>query len=455
VVDHLPNEIFLVVFHFAVASTSFNNFLQVVSLTHVSRRWRNILLNYGRIWSNIYIHGQDFNQLGVQINRCRQAPLLVSIDPPPSTAKPSRHNELLKNIHMVANLIRERRNQVTHLGVHMECGLFYRLFGCDWPGLKELNFHDSCFWSSSFHDCREADPAHGGLPKLKVLVVGGSPNWPMKVATHLTVFKLEGTVNLKLETLAKFLRMNTSLKTLELKNLSVRGSPGWQREEPIELPHLDELSVRDATCGYALALLRLPSLKQLRVSSSGEQDPWKHSPWAEFCSQLFITSLEATYRSSWDDGVTVIGSSDGIDAQSLRFTEFNSPEVIGTSLFGSLSNASLSSVTSLSLIKNMPEGHMSPSLVAAMCDLLNHLPRVERMRLRPSKLVVEFTRRLSGDSKLCPMLRELAMRVTEKACKTVLKLVAGMKARTEARRKITVILLQGGEAETRVMWNKL
>lgn len=62
------------------------------------------------------------------------------------------------------------------------------------------------------------------------------------------------------------------------------------------------------------------------------------------------------------------------------------------------------------------------------------------MRLRPSKLVVEVVGRLNDDAWLCPRLKELAVRVTEKAYETVLRLVAEMRARADGggREVITV-----------------
>ena len=318
--------------------------------------------------------------------------------------------------------------------------------------MKEFVLIDSCPYGPGFHEDRYTRFANVGLPKLRALFIEGSPNWPINVATHLTVFKLKGTMSLELGTLAEFLRRNTSLSSLELTGLTLWKSSGWHREALIELPHLYKLSIRDATCGCALALLRLPSLKRLRVSSSGGQDPWRYTPWANLCSRLLVTSLEAHHRSSERDGITVVGWSNGQDTHSLRFTEFNSPTVLGAALFGSLSNTSLSSVTSLSLIKHMPEGCMSSSLIAAICDLLRYLPQVERMRLRPSQLVVKVIRRLSGDQKLCPELRELAIRITAEASKPVLRLLTEMKARADGdsgRRMITVKLLSGnGGADT-------
>lgn len=413
------------------------------------------LLNCSRIWSNIHIHGQDFNRLDAQIKRCRRAPLLVSVESRPNATEPSRRDELLKNIHEATEVIRKRRDQVTFLRVLMACEQFHWLLGCDWPSLEEFVLIDSCPFGSKFHEDRYADSACGCLPKLKVLFVQGSPNWPIDVATNLTAFKLRGTVDFKLETLTKFFRRNTSLETLELIDLNVWRPSSGHGEQLIELPHLKTLSVRDGTCGSALAVLCLPSLKRLRVSSNGGQDPWKGSPWSEFCRGLPITNLEAHYRSSSShDGISVIGWSNGMDTESLCFSEFNLLDVLGITLFGSLSNASLSSVTYLSLIKDMPEKLMSSSLVATTCDLLKYLPRVERMRLRPSPLVVGVVRRLGGDSKLCPGLRELAMRVTEKACKMVLDLVAEMKARVDCgdrRKMIRVILLQSREAGARAV----
>ena len=394
----------------------------------------NILLTNDQIWSNIHIHRQNSHLLEAQVNRYLQSPLLVPISTrsTPGNDESLRY-ELPENIRRAADLIRERWDQVTFLQVGMNCGHFHRLFGRDWPGLEKLNFFDMC------SGCRGVGLAH--VAKLKVFVIEGGPSWPISVATHLTAIELKAIEKLELKTLTEFFRMNTSLETLELTNLLVLEPSGWQMEEPVELPHLNKLTVCDATCGRTLSLLRLPSLKQLRVSSSRGQHYLKHSPWADICPRLPITSLEAHFNPCWKGGTayTVVGRSNRMDDWSLCFKS----KIPGTPLLQSLSNASLSSVTSISFVENAPERHLWPSLIDAICQLLKHLPQVERMRLGPSQLVINVVKRLSGDSTLCPKLRELTMRVGGEACMTVLKLVAGMKLnhRAQGRRNINIVLL--------------
>ena len=119
-----------------------------------------------------------------------------------------------------------------------------------------------------------------------------------------------------------------------------------------------------------------------------------------------------------------MAGSSGLDTQPLHFTEF-SPATQGTALFGSLSNASLSSVTSVSLVRSMPEGGVSSSLTAAICSLLEGLPRVERMHLCPSGLALEVLRRLNESLELCPELRKLRVAVTAKTHRMITELVVG------------------------------
>lgn len=410
------------IFNYATAPTppdrTTRNFHRVVLLTHVYHQWRNILLSYAPIWSNIYIHGQHLDRLKTQIKRCRQVSLSVFIEVPSRNGMEfSRHLELTNNIWVATNLIRERRNQVIHLRARMGCLTFQRHLRCEWPKLKALDFIDTCSQDSEFHQNGNKDPTQSNLSRLETLSIYGRYNWPVKVATNLTTLKLMGFMELELTTLTEFFRRNTTLESLELANMTVRESPSYHREEPIELPHLVKLSVRGATCGSALALLNLSSVKHLWVSL-GERVPWSDSLWPEICSRLLITSLEAEYSTS--NTITVAGSR-GPDTHILRLVETNkSPPILGTALFKLLSNASLSSVTSLHLVKNATEKGMSPQLIAAICNLLKHLPQVEHVRLCPSTLAVAGMTQLSGNPRLCPELRRLEVVVTEKTCKLIL-----------------------------------
>jgi hypothetical protein len=389
----------------------------------VCRRWMAILRANGRIWSNIRIYGQGLAMLDAQLTLCRKAPLFVIIKiPPRNAAKYSCYLDLQKYIQGAASLIRQRRGQVKRLEVHMDCQTLRAQLGCEWSDLKELVWVDTCPRGPGVHGASLGSPVPGGLPMLKILSIEKCINWPINVATHLTKFKLKGPMRLELPTLIEFFRRNTSLESLELMDLDVWRPPNSYREEPIELPHLTELSIHNATCGCMLSLLALPSLNCLWVCLFKGRDPWSDYDWSEPCNRLSITNLKAQHSVSLFEGITVTGSS-GLDTQSPRFTAF-SPATQAVTLFRSLSNASLPSVTSISLIRNMPEGIVSSSLTAAICGFLEQLPQVERLRLCPSGLAVEVTRRLSENSGLCPELKELDVTVTGETCRTIVELVA-------------------------------
>ncbi|KAF9791958.1 hypothetical protein BJ322DRAFT_5105 [Thelephora terrestris] len=350
-INDLPNEILLVIFDFAATppppNSATRNFRRVVSLTHVSRRWMVTLLGDGQSWSNVHIYGQDIDMLDTQIRRCQQASLRVWVEVPFwSTLKSTHFSQSKKNIEKAANLVRKRRGQVVRLQVRMSCRFFHKLLGNEWPNLKKLVFVDDCSLGSNLHGVVDG----GSLPTLKFLSIDGGYGWPVNIATRLTTLRLQGPTNLDLTTFAKFLRRNSSLESLELTGLIIGGSQSYHRgETPIKLPHLNELLVRNATLGCALDLLNLPSLQRLNVSSCARQNPWSDSHWSRLCSQLPITSLEAHYRSSLHQEITVSGSGES-GAHSFRFTEF-SPTTLGPALFKSLSTTPLSFVTSFTLVK--------------------------------------------------------------------------------------------------------
>ena len=422
-IDDVPDEALLIIFDFATAPTSPSNpdvhdFRQAVRLTHVSYRWREILLDHGPMWSDIHICGQDIDMLSTRIERCKHASLFVSIKNPRAPTTTSSYSELQENVWEAAKLIRDRRNQVTRLEVRLECGFFQRFLGFEWPALEELVWNDTCLLHSSLH----GGSYDKGLPKLRYLTIKGGFDWTMKVAKNLTTLKLQGPLVLELAVFAELLRMNTSLESLNLSHLNAQESPGHRREEPINLPHLDTLSVFNATCGCALTLLTLPSLKTLVVSSSNlGRSFWSDSPWSDFVNRLSITSLEAWCSPPSNENIRVVGSN-GPDTLPLYLKDSSSKTTI-VALFRSLSNPSLSSVTSFSFINNMPEGVMSPEQISVTCDLLKHLSRVECMRLCPSGLVVEALRRLRDDSGLCPELRKLDIMVSAEALWRVMNLV--------------------------------
>jgi len=434
-IDDLHTEILDEVFEFAAAplDPTIYNANKVVALMYVCRRWMAILRSNSRVWSTIHIRGQGLAVLDAQLTLCRKAPLFVLIKVPPrNAAKYSSYLDLRKNIRGAVSLIRQRRDQVERLEVHMDCQTLQEQLGCEWYNLKEFVWVDTCPSGASVHGVSRESPVSGILPTLKILSIGGCTNWSINVATHLTTFKLEGPIRLELPTLVEFFRRNTSLESLEFTNLDVWRPLNNHRAEPIELPHLTTLLVRDATCGCMLSLLKLPSLNRLCVFSLKGRNPWSDYDWSKLCSRLSITNLEGHYSASIRETITMTGSS-GSDTQSFDFREATH----GPALFRSLSNTPLPSVTSVSLIKNMPEG-VSSSLTAAICGLLEQLPRVERMRLCPGGLAVEVTRRLSENSELCPELRELEVMVTGETCAEAELMAKVARVRGDGREMITV-----------------
>ena len=121
--DFFPAEILFAIFDFATAPSrpTIPNFTRVVSLTHVSRLWREILLANGRLWSNIHIMGQPLDVVATQIARCRRAPLSIFIEAPLRSITKSSHYAFLRtNIQRAARLVQERRDQVKRLEIRMD-----------------------------------------------------------------------------------------------------------------------------------------------------------------------------------------------------------------------------------------------------------------------------------------------------------------------------------------------
>lgn len=420
-----------------------------------------MLLNCGHIWSNVRVSGQRVDAVDTQLKRCNGASLLVCIRDPSALIRGPRRRPLRDNIRGAMKLVREYRNQVKGLKVVSRCSTFRQLLGFEWPKLENFYWEDRCLDMTSHG--RNID---GELPRLRYLSLKTGFKWPLTVAKNLTTLKLEGPMDLQLACFTDLLQRNTSLVSLEIIDVHVLGSPGPHQGKPIDLPHLTELSVCDAskTCGSALALLCLPSLKCLMGFYKTRESFWQESPWSRFCSRLSFTNLEARYHSSSRGSVEVIGS-DRSHAQSLYLQEFLHGRVrVSATLFKSLYNRSLSSVTSFSFIKNMPEKSMSSEQVSAIGDLLKYLWRAERMHLCPTRLVFEVLHRLKSDPGLCPGLRELEVVVTDTAVEKIMGLggralkaraAAGELEMTETECLSPTSSQYGIELRTKVVWKKV
>jgi hypothetical protein len=108
----------------------------------------------------------------------------------------------------------------------------------------------------------------------------------------------------------------------------------------------------------------------------------------------------------------------------------------------------------------MPEQDL-PLLADRACGLLEHLPRVERLCLRPSCLALEAALRLRDTPWLCPELRELEVAVTAMRWKHIFGPVSRIvKAHGGTGRRMRRIeySLNGSEREretVRVEWDRL
>ena len=389
--------------------------------------------------------------VAIQIARCRQASLFVFVEVPSRRALRSLDPKTY--IQQAARLIREHRDQVKRLEAHMDYRTFPQQFGCEWPNLTEIVWTDTRLVGSCPHGPIHTDPVNGRLPRLKNLSVKGGIDWPTNIATQLTTFKLEGPIDLDSSTFTDFFRRNTPLVSLELNNINISGSSHGRKEEPIELPHLTKLTIHRTTCRHILRLLNPSSLKWLWVLSLEGRSPWWGCDWSEFCVRLMITTLKVRYCALYKR-ITVFGHS-GLDTQSLRFAGFP-PLTQCAAVLKALANVSLSSVTSISLIDNMPEGGVVLP-TTTICALLGYLPRVTLMRLCPSDLALDAVQRLRDDLALCPELRELEAVVMGRTCRKVAEpMVEMVKARAGggAERKMRRVecTLPAGSQRSEEVW---
>lgn len=87
----------------------------VISLTHVCRYWRAILLNHNGAWSDIHLRGQNPGFVTQQLERCGGAALSVNVHLQFWMFR-RENTRLLNNIREALTDVHLHRNQVRRLG---------------------------------------------------------------------------------------------------------------------------------------------------------------------------------------------------------------------------------------------------------------------------------------------------------------------------------------------------
>lgn len=424
-----------------------------MSLVHVCRYWRAVLLNYCGVWTNIHLKGQDPDFLAWQMTLSQSAPLDVTVHLYQLILNSG--DRLLHNFQACMETVQEHRQRVRSLSVRLNRDDFFRgFFNFDLPNLEELAWEDM-----GYRPARLDVPVWDAnwYPKLRHLSVNGTLHWPMESTTGLTRFKLEGPMTVTLANISNFLERNRTLEHLELVNIHVPpGTPG--QAKCIKLHNVTVLSFRNVEHGHVFPCISLPALRNLHIGSFEQPALWTPTVWGNLSLPSGITSLDVKYR-GWEGGFDsiCIRGFDDTRTHSLNLTEHS----LGTRfnpMLSALANTPLHTVTSISFAEegtNDPRYQLFSPPLRTMLGSLSNLTHVDLCWGHLTHQIVKQLRRT------CPKLKTLRVKTTRLSCHATFVLVLQMaKARAAAGTRLSKIECavaedEDGAAQTRELWDAL
>jgi hypothetical protein len=460
-IGRLPPELLSIIFELVATPPEYDStptLGDIISLTHVCRYWRTILLNHNSVWSDIHLKGQDPGLVTQQLERCGDAALNVNVHLQFWMFR--RENaRLLNNLRGALTDIRLHRDQVRRLAVRIACcQAFHQYFNFDLPNLEELVWEDLCMQHAITHNSNPPDPEYNRLPRLRHLSVKKTLYWPVEFTGGLTTFRLEGHMTITPEKLTNLLRRNPTLESLELVNLQVPYE--FLPERSVELDHLTKLSIRNVEHGHIFPHVALPALKDLEIGPfERPQSRWVNSVWFGLQVPPGITALTITYRGSEDwDKISAVGF-DNTSRRLLTLAERSVGRRL-TPVLDALANASLALVTTLCFDEEgtIFEDEVSSTPILA---LLRSLPLLRKVDLGWGHITGKVIACLDEHRGLCSELKDLRVKVTRQSCFSVFRSVQKLVlSRADAERwlsKVECIVLEAdGDAEaTRRSWDSL
>lgn len=415
-IGRLPPELLSIVFEFVAAPSEYDStptLRDVISLTHVCRYWRAILLNHNGVWSDIHLKGQDPGLVAQQLGRCGDAALSVSVHLQFWMFR-RENTRLLNNFREALAEVRLYRDQIRRLVVHIaNCQAFHRYFNFDLQNLEELFWEDLCLHRATTHNSNPPEPGYNRFPRLQHLSVKRTLYWPVEFTGGLTTFRLEGHMTITPEKLTGFLRRNPVLESLELTNLHVPYQ--FLPDKSIELDRLAKLSIRNVEHGHIFPYITLPALKSLEIGPFEQPPRWVGSVWFGLQVPSEIATLSITYHNSEGDQTKI--SAVGFDETSRRLLVL-AEHLAGrglTPVLKALAHASLDSVTTLCFDEQGSDLD-DHALSAPILALLRNLPLLRRVDFGWGHLTSGVIACLNENRRLCPGLKDLRVKVTRQSC---------------------------------------
>jgi len=223
----------------------------------------------------------------------------------------------------------------------------------------------------------------------------------------------------------KLLQVTPHLKSLELIKLHVHSSP--INATPIDLPRLTKLVIRDVEYGLLFACVTFPSLNNLTADPVQYQELSTEIVWSRLQVPAAITTLRINCSTYYRRHMIFISGLDETQTHSLSLREYTTP-TRSISMIQALCNASLASVTSLSIGRGASEVAQLPS--TQICVLISQLPHLRCLGLLPSRFSLTAMKHLRDHPLICLELRVLGLAVVCETCEEVFELLWGLVTHT-------------------------
>ena len=432
-INRLPQNVLAIIFAFAAAPSARDPTASaiggIISLARVCRYWRDTTLNQSELWSDVHIKGENPEFVARQVVRSSGAPLRVYLHLPHWVFLPEEPL-LLQNLTGAMALISDHQHQVRSLTVRIAgCRLFHDYFSINFRNLEALIWDDLCAENSPSHDSTPADKSKRQLPNLRYLSVKKSLDWPMKFATGLTKFKLEGPMVVPTTAFADFLRQNQSLEHLELVNVSIPFV--LSRTQPIVLNRLATLLTHNVENGHILSHTTISRIRTIELAPVHPPREWFPTVWSGLQLPSDVDTISLHYNHAIGAGSSMEISIVGINK--TRTQSFNLIERTAgarfTTLFGALAEVSLDSVTSLCFNGDQGREPQTWPLPSPNGALLQNLPHLTRLYLCWTCVVEDVIRCLTDSARACPKLEVVRVKVTPDTCDRVFGLVLALAKR--------------------------
>jgi len=211
--------------------------------------------------------------------------------------------------------------------------------------------------------------------------------------------------------------------------------------------------------GQLFVGVTIPALRNLIIDPVECWELSTEITWGKLHVPLGITMLKIEYQPRHRHDKIYVTGTDRKGTRSFSLTE-HAALMRSTLMIQALCNTSLTSVTSLSIGRGVPElGVQLPS--TSICALFSGLPHLRRLDLHPSQLSLAAMKYLRSHPLVFPVLRILSLTVVRDTCEVVFWLLSGLASdRANSKRwlhRIDSVILRTGEDpdETKRIWDSL